>query len=251
LFKNTVVCLTGIPIIALSGIAAEAKCPLESTNFVLAGIGHTGRLYRYELTVRTSNVLPVSAQLPVSSANAAPTTVDAAYLVLEPGSGTNAGATITFMLPQRYVTGVTVTQIVDRFTEKKTTCLDPEHQLDAAAPPSEFDDTSTAAKSLVAAEPLVTDLTRARSSTQFLRRVMPRYPSFEQDQGHEGTVSVEVVVGRGGAVLQADVAHSSGWRNLDNAALDAARASIFFELSIGGEPVVAKYIIDYSFALPN
>lgn len=238
---------------ALAGpFAALAKCPLEPTDFVLAGIGKTSSLFRYELTFRATSDAATSAQLLVSSVNAPPTPVSVDSLVYEEHAGYFA-ATITFAIPARYATGVSVKQVVEVKGNQSMSCSDPESRIDPSSDVPEFDDTSSAARALVAAEPLVADpLTLHRLTSippQTLSRVAPNYPMSEREQMHQGTAFIEVLIGAGGAIVQARVIQSSGWKKLDEEALRAAKASTYAGLSSGGKPVAAKYKLDYAFTL--
>jgi TonB family protein len=55
----------------------------------------------------------------------------------------------------------------------------------------------------------------------------PVYPGRARRQGWQGTVDVELVIGRGGAVEAARIGRSSGYPTLDDVALAVARESRF------------------------
>ncbi|MCO6430428.1 MAG: energy transducer TonB [Deltaproteobacteria bacterium] len=57
--------------------------------------------------------------------------------------------------------------------------------------------------------------------------VKPVYPVLSRRLGEEGKVILSVLVGPGGKPLQAQVQHSSGYKRLDKAAVDAAMLSKF------------------------
>jgi TonB family protein len=87
------------------------------------------------------------------------------------------------------------------------------------------------------------------SQNAFVQRVTPIYPDMAKDRGISGSVQVAVVVGKGGRVISSWILQTSHSDLLDNAALDAARASTFQEPQSGGQPVIAAYRIEYTFAL--
>ncbi len=65
----------------------------------------------------------------------------------------------------------------------------------------------------------------------------PRYPRLAQEAGLEGTVWIQVCVGKKGSVLDAVLSRSSGTPTLDEAALQAAYWSKFKPLMINGRPL--------------
>lgn len=87
------------------------------------------------------------------------------------------------------------------------------------------------------------------SQNAFVERVAPRYPEAAKEQGVSGSVVLAVVVGMGGRVISSWILQTSHSNLLDNAALEAARASRFQEPQSGGRPVVAAYRIEYNFSL--
>lgn len=75
------------------------------------------------------------------------------------------------------------------------------------------------------------------------------YPEYEMQAQIEGTVIVLVTIGSDGTLLSASVATSSGNAHLDEAALDAARASRYTPYYIDGVAVEQQYKIVYEFKL--
>lgn len=77
----------------------------------------------------------------------------------------------------------------------------------------------------------------------------PEYPRAELNSGIGGTVTILVTIDANGNVVSARVGKSSGNRNLDRAALDAAKRSKYNAGVNGdGQRVGATVSVDYEFA---
>lgn len=83
----------------------------------------------------------------------------------------------------------------------------------------------------------------------FRYRATPIYPQMEIEEHIEGTVVVLVTIGPDGSLLSATIATSSGDVHLDEAALEAARASRYTPYLVNGSPVEQEYKIVYDFRL--
>ena len=77
----------------------------------------------------------------------------------------------------------------------------------------------------------------------------PDYPLSEKRQEHEGIVSLLLLVGPDGRVLDVKVERSSGHPGLDAAAVDAARGWRFKPAEKAGQPVTAWYRTSVRFRL--
>jgi TonB family protein len=76
----------------------------------------------------------------------------------------------------------------------------------------------------------------------------PVYPQSAIDQGIDGTVVIKVVIDKNGRVSSAEVFRSIP--QLDNAALQAARAKVFSPGMVGGAQVNTEMNIPIEFVLP-
>ena len=83
----------------------------------------------------------------------------------------------------------------------------------------------------------------------FHSRQEPAYPERARRAGVEGVVSVRIVLAADGSVRQVVLTQSSGSRLLDEAALEAARASTFVPASRNRTPVAAEAVASYRFEL--
>ncbi|RMD63666.1 MAG: energy transducer TonB [Alphaproteobacteria bacterium] len=79
----------------------------------------------------------------------------------------------------------------------------------------------------------------------------PRYPYLARRRGQEGRVVLRVVVGADGRVHAIRVHRSSGYRLLDEAALDAVKRWHFTPARRGGVPVTGTLDVPISFRLTN
>lgn len=78
----------------------------------------------------------------------------------------------------------------------------------------------------------------------------PPYPRDAARLGHEGTVTLRVLVDESGAILQVGVAQSSGHRSLDQAALRHVKREWRFRPAVvGGRAVRAWAIVPIAFSL--
>ena len=79
------------------------------------------------------------------------------------------------------------------------------------------------------------------SSTQFVKRIYPRYPDRALSRGLGGSCDVLVSVDQHGHPRKADIANSCGEGSLDSAAIGAAMASTY-------APIPGLLLLKYSFA---
>lgn len=77
----------------------------------------------------------------------------------------------------------------------------------------------------------------------------PRYPALARRMGQQGTVKLRLTIDRDGSVDRAEVAASSGFPMLDQAALRAARAWRFEPARREGRPVAAELVQPVEFHL--
>lgn len=82
-----------------------------------------------------------------------------------------------------------------------------------------------------------------------LNRIVPAYPRRARRLRHEGRVSVEIVVDADGFVSQTDIIESSGYRELDSAALSAVGTARFAPASKGGVSVCGRLRLTFEFRL--
>lgn len=75
----------------------------------------------------------------------------------------------------------------------------------------------------------------------------PNYPALASALGLRGTAVVRIALARTGRLKSAAIAHSSGHRQLDEAALEAARASTFRPETVACQGVEGEYLIEVGF----
>ena len=78
----------------------------------------------------------------------------------------------------------------------------------------------------------------------------PRYPGKEQREGVGGTVMLRVTIDASGNVLDVQVERSSRNRNLDRAAIEAARRWKFNPGLSNGRPVGGDVLVPVKFTPP-
>jgi len=82
-----------------------------------------------------------------------------------------------------------------------------------------------------------------------VRRVEPRYPEFAREAQIQGTVTLHVLVGRGGRVTNVKVLQ--GVTGLNEAAVDAVKQWVFKPALSNRKPVAVWLEIPIDFALPH
>jgi len=84
----------------------------------------------------------------------------------------------------------------------------------------------------------------------YARNPAPAYPAIARRREEQGTVTVKVLVGADGSVERAEIADSSGFDTLDNAALDTVRSRWrFVPARHGGLAVESWVLVPIRFAL--
>ena len=81
------------------------------------------------------------------------------------------------------------------------------------------------------------------------RTIRPEYPKGARQRGEQGNVVLEIEVGADGACAVATVVESSGFAELDEAALKAARAARFTPARAGDRPVASTARLTLTFRL--
>ncbi len=81
------------------------------------------------------------------------------------------------------------------------------------------------------------------------KTIKPDYPRGARARGEQGEVELEIEVGANGRVTSAKVVHSSGYPELDGAALAAARAAKFVPAKSGRKAVASTARLKLHFQL--
>ena len=82
-----------------------------------------------------------------------------------------------------------------------------------------------------------------------LNRIVPVYPRVARRRGHEGVVTVAISVAEDGVVAQSEVVSSSGYKELDEAALSAVRSARFAPATSDGVSVRGELRLTFDFRL--
>lgn len=81
------------------------------------------------------------------------------------------------------------------------------------------------------------------------RSIRPKYPRASRERGEEGTVRLRLKIDASGFVVDAEVVSSTGFRLLDEAAVNAVKAAKFIPARLRGEPVSSTAEIKLDFRL--
>jgi protein TonB len=87
------------------------------------------------------------------------------------------------------------------------------------------------------------------TSVEYVREPAPRYPPQSRRLHEEGLVVLRVLIDEQGRAKRIHIETSSGYRRLDEAALEAVRAAIFRPYTVEGEPRRALVLVPIEFAL--
>lgn len=125
-----------------------------------------------------------------------------------------------------------------------------EPDIDSDVSPADsapVDDSAAAAGDPVA----VAERERAKvvSDPCALNRIAPVYPRAARRKGHEGSVTVEVNVAEDGGIVRAEVVASSGFPELDAAAVSAVRTARFAPATEDGVRVRGLLRLTFDFRL--
>lgn len=115
---------------------------------------------------------------------------------------------------------------------------------DPTPPPAEQAPVSAAVPSLPAGP-------REVSALAYARKPQPEYPRLSRRLGEEGSVIVRVEVDERGGARAVNIVRSSGFPRLDQAALEAVRATPFRPYFEDGRAISAVGLITIDFKLEN
>lgn len=87
------------------------------------------------------------------------------------------------------------------------------------------------------------------SSADYLQNPPPAYPAMSRRLGEQGQVLVRVLIGADGTAQQANVARSSGYERLDQAALNAVLKWRYVPGKRGGVPEAMWFNVPINFVL--
>ena len=89
------------------------------------------------------------------------------------------------------------------------------------------------------------------AEAQTFKAVHPAYPRISQRRGEEGTTTLSINVLADGSVSDVLVVQSSGYRRLDKAAIEAARATTFTPAMQFGRNIDSTTELSFTFRLTN
>jgi periplasmic protein TonB len=88
-----------------------------------------------------------------------------------------------------------------------------------------------------------------RANAAYLKNPQPIYPAASRRAREAGTVKLRVLVGADGRVLELEIKQSSGFKRLDDAALEAVRKWSFIPAKRGEASVDAWVMVPITFSL--
>ena len=109
--------------------------------------------------------------------------------------------------------------------------------------------TPTPAPATVEAPKPAPPVTQPRFNADYLDNPKPPYPGISRRMGEEGEVRLRVHVDPAGNAQQIEIARSSGFPRLDQAALDTVKQWRFIPARQGEQPIAAWVIVPIQFSL--
>ncbi|HEX5362263.1 MAG TPA: energy transducer TonB [Fluviicoccus sp.] len=103
----------------------------------------------------------------------------------------------------------------------------------------------------VAQTPAPEPVTQASASASYLRNPPPVYPDFAQEQGWEGRVILKVLVSANGKAARVQVKRPSGYKLLDESALQAVQRWSFVPAKRGETPIDGWVDVPIDFKLSS
>ena len=108
----------------------------------------------------------------------------------------------------------------------------------------------TEEKMLPKTEPAVVEKTEPpKFGVAYMNNPEPVYPSLSRRRGEEGRVLLRVLVSEEGAATQVSLEKTSGWEQLDEAAIEAVRQWRFIPARKGGQNLSAYVLVPIKFSL--
>ena len=101
----------------------------------------------------------------------------------------------------------------------------------------------------VAAPAVAPRQARVEAPARPKRTIRPEYPKGARQRGEQGVVVLEIQVSETGTAVEVKVVGSSGFAELDEAAVKAARAAKFTPAKAGGKPVSSVARLPLAFRL--
>ncbi len=131
---------------------------------------------------------------------------------------------------------------------------EPEEPEEQAAPeepeaPAEPETPETPAQPEANTAPAPEEHAAVVSDPVALNRIVPVYPRSARRKRHEGSVEIEISVEPDGSIGSAEILASSGYGELDAAALDAVRSARFAPAQADGVSVHGRLRLTFSFRL--
>lgn len=239
--------MTAAVAVALGGLGvspATAACPTSISTPMIIARGATTAAVIYRIDATFASPLPSTATVIIT------TTSGAVTMTWKPDTGDSGDATFFFSRPSSDVENASITAVSDA-KDRSTDCggLTPITSPFAGdAGVAVFDD---AAQSAQLAGPWTSGAVFGSDASLALR-VYPDYPEMMKEEGLEGAVVVEVVIGPDGKPMNSWILwrDTTSWTDgFDGVVLAAVKRSTFHPRTEFGRAVVGKYILVYTFLL--
>lgn len=223
------------------GPASADPCPVTITTLNLIAHGSTRHFVEYQADLSTAEPGGYSFEiLVIDGSPRGPGKVSASKIDFKK-VGDQVTASIRFVWPTE-LSFVAINE-AGRENSPAIHCSQiPNVPSSGALSADLFDDTAMAPKRIAQATSFV--------NAAITRRVMPIYPVSDVRNGHEGVVVIRITIGADGKVLDARVQTKSQYEGLNQAALDAAKASSFSPALENGIPIATESIVEYRFLIP-
>ncbi|MBV8082690.1 MAG: energy transducer TonB [Candidatus Eremiobacteraeota bacterium] len=232
-------CAAALVLACRSSVHA-ASCPVTLDWFWISATAVSGEDVQYAAQISMSTPGQYAIGLSVVGAPG-----DGKHVIATPAVGPRAGL-VTFAWPKASLIALKIDSATAA-DGTKVECADsaPVVLLNSKDDVRRTFDGSSATwpDTVTATSVPITNITDPR----VVRSVAPEYSAADKQAGHSGDVTVEISIGPDGHAVAVKVYKSSGFPTLDDAALNAARQSLYEPGAVNGVPRVSELLQDYVF----
>jgi TonB family protein len=238
-------CAVLVLVLAAAPVAAMADdCPISISTFWIAALGTTQHYAQYKMDMHTAIAGKYAARLSVIG-----TTADMKHWVrVAPIDFSDKHELVVFAWPTATLAAIELEAVTPAGgATMACTNAAPVAAMNASDDvKATFDDNGVTWPQEVVATgtPFL-----VRLDSQILHKVEPVYPQIEREALHQGNAVVSVTIGPDGQVVTVAVYKSSGYPELDKAAMDAARQSTYSSPTVNGSGIFSTYLQEYDFQL--
>jgi TonB family protein len=223
----------------MSPLGASADCPATVDRLELIAVGRVHGYAEYGISLK-GVAEETKVWLGITERTGRQQVVEGPVIPANRLGG-DARALLVLFWEQPSLASGTIARVRKSADGSEVGCDGAEHALDSIhTAVTQVEDGAITAPTIAIVESL--------TSASFTSKVFPDYPAAAKFQGIQGRVTLEVLIGPDGKVLDVGIKTPAN-QLLNEASLTAARRSTFRPVTANGEPIPYRYLIDYYFRL--